>query len=288
VDVRFVPRPDVLSKAALEITSSDVESPVARVTLAGKGLSTVFRALSRTVDFGTLRQSDQSLTKLVLTNDSSQPIVLKPPKIEGSQAYNFTVVSPTIEPAGRTLAPGASITLELKFDTAQASISRATLVLDTQAQERAALVLLMGRTVPSFLATDPMSVDFDWVDIGAQSEPQQITLTNQSGSPTRVSLLEEPHPAFEVDSSELSRELAPGEQATLRVTFRPAEGGSFTGDLRLRRQGETEADVSIALSGQARTLAGEGGCACGAGSGGSALLGLLVLAVLRSRRRDPC
>lgn len=103
-----------------------------------------------------------------------------------------------------------------------------------------------------------------------------------------MTLQENPSSPFKVDDSELSRELKPNETAKLYVTFHPMEGGAFTEDLRLLLRGESEADVSISLTGQARTLQGEGGgCACRAGSGGTAVLGMLLLVALRARRRGP-
>ena len=203
--------------------------------------------------------------------------MLLPPKVEGPQASHFTVVSPVIAAEGRALASGDSLTLELRYDTAQVATSKATLVLGTKEQERAALLSLSGVTVASFLSIEPQELDLGWVDIGATSEPRAITLTNQSASPARVSLLENTNPAFEIDASALDAELPSGAQATLRVSFHPQEGGAATSTLRLRLRGETDAEAALTLRGQARTLGGEGGgCSCGTSGGGGAVLGLLL------------
>ncbi|MCY1042021.1 choice-of-anchor D domain-containing protein [Corallococcus sp. bb12-1] len=284
--IKFVPRPDVTSKAALAVVTNDLESPVAQVTLSGRGLSTVFRALSRTLDFGTVRQAETVTTKVSLTNDSTQELVLLQPKVEGPQATNFVVVSPTIGAEGRALPPGDSLTLEIKYDTSQVASSKATLVLGTKDQERAALVSISGVTVASFLTLEPMELDLGWVDIGATSAPRTVTLTNQSASPARLSVVENTNPAFEIDASALDAELAPGAQATVSILFHPQVGGPAEGTLRLRLRGETNAEAALTLKGQARTLGGTGGgCSCGtSGEGGAAMALLLLLGWALSRQ----
>ncbi|TSC25772.1 choice-of-anchor D domain-containing protein [Corallococcus sp. Z5C101001] len=276
--IKFVPRPDVTSKAALTVVTSDLESPVAQVALSGRGLSTVFRSLSRTLDFGTVKQAEPVTTKVALTNDSTQELILLPPKLEGPQATHFVVVSPTLGADGRVLAQGDSLTLELKYDTSQIGAAKATLVLGTKDQERAALVALSGVTVASFLTIEPMELDMGWVDIGGTSAPRSVTLTNQSASPARLSVVENTNPSFEIDASALDAELAPGAQATVGITFRGQVGGPAEGTLRLRLRGETTAEAALTLKGQARTLGGTGGgCACGTSGDGAAALALLLL-----------
>ncbi|NOK22546.1 choice-of-anchor D domain-containing protein [Corallococcus carmarthensis] len=278
VFVKFVPRPDVTSKANLLVVTNDVESPEAQVSLSGRGLSTVFRALNRTVDFGTVRQSEPATTKVVLTNDSTQELLLMPPKVEGPQAASFVVVSPILGAEGRALPQGDSLTLDLKFDTAVIGAAKATLVLGTKDQERAALVSLSGVSVASFLTIEPYELDLGWVDIGATSAPRTVTLTNQSASPARLSVVENTNPAFEIDASALDAELAPGAQTTVGVTFRGEVGGPAEGTLKLRLRGEATAEATLTLKGQARTLGGTGGgCACGTSGDGGAALALLLL-----------
>ncbi|GMU10154.1 choice-of-anchor D domain-containing protein [Corallococcus caeni] len=287
--VKYVPRPDVTSKAALLVVTSDLESPESQVSLSGRGLSTVFRALNRTLDFGTVRQSEPATAKVVLTNDTTQELVLMPPKVEGPQATNFVVVSPVLGAAGRALPQGDSLTLDLKYDTSVIGASKATLVVGTKDQERAALVALSGISVASFLTIEPFELDLGWVDIGATSTPRTVTLTNQSASPARLSVVENTNPAFEIDASALDAELAPGAQTTVGVIFRGQVGGPAEGTLKLRLRGETTAEATLTLKGQARTLGGTGGgCACGtSGDGGAAmaLLLLLGLGLARQTRR---
>ncbi|MHA7630291.1 choice-of-anchor D domain-containing protein [Corallococcus sp. M7] len=278
ISVKFVPRPDVTSKAALLVVTNDLESPDAQVSLSGRGLSTVFRALNRTVDFGTVRQSEPATTKVVLTNDTTQELVLMPPKVEGPQAASFVVVSPLLGAEGRVLPQGDSLTLDLKYDTTQIGAAKATLVLGTKDQERAALVALSGVSVASFLTIEPFELDLGWVDIGATSAPRTVTLTNQSASPARLSVVENTNPAFVIDASALDAELAPGAQTTVGVTFRGDVGGPAEGTLKLRLRGETTAEATLTLKGNARTLGGTGGgCACGTSGDGGAALALLLL-----------
>nr|WP_128796570.1 choice-of-anchor D domain-containing protein [Corallococcus coralloides] len=287
VFVKFVPRPDVTSKANLLVVTSDLESPEAQVSLSGRGLSTVFRALNRTLDFGTVRQSEPATAKVVLTNDSTQELLLMQPKVEGPQATSFVVVSPILGAEGRALPQGDSLTLDLKYDTTVIGTSKATLVLGTKDQERAALVSLSGVSVASFLTIEPLELDLGWVDIGATSAPRTVTLTNQSASPARLSVVENTNPAFEIDASALDAELAPGAQTTVGVTFRGEVGGPAEGTLKLRLRGETTAEASLTLKGNARTLGGTGGgCACGtSGDGGAALALLLLLGLGLARQR---
>jgi hypothetical protein len=276
--VKFVPRPDTTSKAALLVVTSDLESPTAQVSLSGRGLRTVFRSLNGELDFGTVRQSEPMAKTVTLTNDTTQELVLMQPKLEGPQATSFTVVSPNLGAEGHKLSQGDSLTMELRYDTTVVGSAKATLLLSTKDQERAAKVELSGITVASYLTIEPMELDLGWVDIGATSTPRTVTVTNQSASPATLSMLENTNPAFTVDTSALDAPLAPGAQATLTITFQGQVGGPTEGTVKLRMRGAATTDANLVLKGQARTLGGTGGgCACGTSGDGAAALSLLLL-----------
>jgi hypothetical protein len=221
---------------------------------------------------------------ITFTNTTTQDIILNAPVLEGSDPSHFELLERW--PMGTVLSANQRATLKLGYRAQEAAESDATLVVSTSksTSDQALRVSLTGRAVTNFLSVTPMELDFSFVDLGVQSDPSEITLTNEARA-DRLVRVENPSPVFEVDSSELTRPISPGGSATLRVTFHPAEGGASSSQLRLRLQGEDSPDVVIELRGQGRTLRGEGGaCSCDSGGGGNALLALFGLVALSVRR----
>lgn len=289
VSVRFTPLAGVSSNAQVRIRSDDGDDD--SVPLKGLGMSSDLEAdvENLEVDFGTvLAPSDPKNVSrfLTITNTTTQDVTLNAPALEGPAPSHFELLEQW--KAGTVLSANQRATLKLGYRAQEATNSEATLVVSTtkSTSDQALRVSLTGRAVTNFLSITPMDLDFGFVDIGGQSDPTEITLTNEARV-DRLVRVESANPAFEVDANELTSPLEPGESATLRVTFHPTEGGTSSGELRLRLQGEDSADIVIKLRGQGRTLEIEGGaCSCGVG-GGNTLLGLLALVALRVRRSFP-
>ena len=288
VNVKFTPLAAVTSTAQVRIQSDDGDDET--VSLKGSGMTGDLMAdvADLKVDFGTVIApvNPAAVSRFItITNTTTQDVTLNAVTLEGRDPTHFALLEQWN--AGTVLSANQRATLKLGYRAPEAASSEATLVVSTtkSTSDQALRVSLSGRAVTNFLSITPMELDFGFVDLGVQSDPLEITLTNEARV-DRLVRVESTNPAFTVDASELTRPLTPGASATLRVTFLPAQGGSTSSQLRLRLQGEESADVVIELRGQGRTLQGEGGgCACGAGGGGSALLGLLGLLALRSRWR---
>ncbi|KFE63048.1 choice-of-anchor D domain-containing protein [Hyalangium minutum] len=305
MDVTFLAKAGISSAALLKITSNAPRSPdtgadstEGLVKLRGEGLSSVFKGLRSSVDFGTLRKVDErweeSAELVEFTNDSSETIHLLPPILEGTRAADFRVTfiekvgdGPTME-----VPSGGRVTMKIEFRPTEAAVSEVSLRLATTAQERAATVSLKGKAVTRFLDVNPMIVAFDPVSTGEKSEPQTITLTNLSDLKARISVLQEPSQAFILDPSALSEELPAGGSVLISVTFSPVAKGLAAEELKLRMQrAETtgrdiETVVAIQLKGEGQELIPEGG-GCASSSTGTAPLwmgGLLLVALVVRRR----
>jgi hypothetical protein len=277
----------VTSTAQVRIQSDDGDDET--VSLKGSGMPGDLMAdvADLEVDFGTvLAPVNPAIVNrfITITNTTTQDVTLNAATLEGRDPTHFALLEQWN--TGTVLSANQRATLKLGYRAPEAARSEATLVVSTtkSTSDQVLRVSLSGRAVTNFLSVTPMELDFGFVDLGVQSDPLEITLTNEA-QVDRLVRVESADPAFTVDASELTRPLTPGASATFRVTFLPAKGGATSSQLRLRLQGEESADVVIELRGQGRTLQGEGGgCACGAGGGGSALLGLLGLLALRIRR----
>jgi hypothetical protein len=286
VSVKFTPLAGVTSNAQVHIYSDDEDESV---PLKGIGMSSDLEVdvTSLAVDFGTvLAPSDPGNVSrfLTVTNKSTQDVTLKAPTLEGFNPDHFEVLEQW--QAGLVLSANQRATLKVGYRAQEAASSQATLVVSTtkSTSDQALRVSLSGRTVTNFLSVTPMELDFGFVDLGGQSDPMEVTVTNEARV-ERLVRIQSVDPAFEVDASQLTSALQPGKSATLSVTFHPTVGGPSSSQLRLHLQGEDSADVVLELRGQGRTLQGEGGgCACGSGGGGSAVLGMLLLC-LRAWRR---
>lgn len=291
VSVKFTPLSGTTSNARVEV-HSDAGDDVT-VLLKGSGVSSELTVdvESLEVDFGTVlapAQPARLARTLTLTNKSSQSIKLTAITLEGLNPDHFELVEKPQD--GVTLSPNQQVALKVGYRAQEATSSDAVLSVKTleSGDQDALRIHLLGRAVTNFLAVSPMTLEFGFTDIGALSDPQEIQITNESRTEQLVRVAENSNPAFELDASALDSPLAPGASASLHVTFHPSAGGAASGELRLHLLGTDTPDVVIGLSGQGRTLQGEGGgCSCGTGGGGvAALLGLLGLVVLRTRRRE--
>jgi hypothetical protein len=302
VEVTFLAKAGIASASLLKITSDAPKAPDAGadlpeglVKLRGEGLSSVFKSLPSSVDFGTIRETEQSAQLVEFTNDSSETIHLLPPILEGTRAADFRVTflekvgdTPTME-----VPSGGRITMKIEFDPQAVTVSDVSLRLATTAQERAATIALKGKAVTRFLEVDPLSVEFMATPTGEQGETKPITLTNQSDSKARISVLKKPSQAFILDESPLSEELPAGGSVTLSVTFSPTVKGLAQEELTLRLQRvepmgrDIQTDVAIQLKGEGQEIIPEGG-GCSSGASGTGALwagGLLVALATRRRAR---
>ncbi|HEX8439814.1 choice-of-anchor D domain-containing protein, partial [Archangium sp.] len=287
--VAFTPLAEAEVNGKLKLTFSD--SSQLETVLHGKGIPTVLSIQPSPLDFGVVRVGGSKREQpLTLTNLSSEPIVLAVPEETYSTGELFAFDDSAL--AGRTIQPHESIIVPVGYQPTVETLSETRLSFGTTspAQPRAVDVQLKGRATLRLLSTDPGSLDFGQVEVGASVEPKVVTVTNKSSQQQRVvvKLRSIEGTPFTLGTRALADPLPPGGSATFTVAFQPQAEGEARNEVEVWLQGESEAEALIPVTGTGHAKAPDeaGGCSCGSTEAGSAgMLALLALVGLGSRRR---
>jgi len=130
----------------------------------------------------------------------------------------------------------------------------------------------------------PESIDFGSVTVGhGGGDAHQVTLRNDSVVTWTIASVTTDNPEFVLDTAGLPASLAPGETASLAVTFYPAGAGLRTGLLMVSFPG-TATPTSVSLSGTG-VEPPPPGCGCGSAGGGTSVVAALLGLVAAWRRR---
>ncbi len=167
------------------------------------------------------------------------------------------VVSGVTLPAGYTASPttasipvGGAATIRITFTPTQAGAANGNAVFAHNGTGGSTTVALTGAgqaAAAGALAVSPGALAFGAVVVGA-SPFREVTFTHNGGTaPLVVSGITAPE-GYTVSPQTLT--LAPGANATVRVTFTPAQAGAANGSLAIAHNGGGAA--SIALTGAAQ------------------------------------
>lgn len=199
----------------------------------------------------------QSVT---LSNSSSTSVDLVPqaPGLTGADADQFTVSGDT---CGATVAPGASCTISVQFSPNSLGGKQATLTIPTNdPADQTIEVPLSGKGTDPDEEVAPGAIAFGSALVGAQTDPQAITLTNgaSASAPDSVgqaSLAGPDSSEFTIDSDGCSdTSLAIGASCRITVSFSPDAVGGAEASLTIPSDDPTS-PATVALSGTGVTPA---------------------------------
>ncbi|MFY0564795.1 choice-of-anchor D domain-containing protein [Archangium lansingense] len=284
LSVTFTPTETGQAHARLVVTCDEPGAPKVVLDLSGTGISSVLSVSRPQLDFGTVVLPGFAAGQFTLTNISQESIQLDEPRLENQDPpAQFRANLET-----DVLGPGESISVDVFYEPGVSTAAYATLVFDTVVPKlpRAAQVGLRGQALDSLLEMEPVDalLDFGRVDVGKSSQSREVRITNRYSTPRQVSVRELTQDVFKVDASGLKAPIAPGQTATVGVTFAPKKAGLIEGELLLQASGDEE-PLILTLKGDGRSIGLEGGSGCGSTGGGLAVPALLALLVLGSRRR---
>jgi len=289
VGLYFTPQEQVDVNCVLKITFSDLPLPL-EVALHGKGIPAVLSVNPSPLDFGGVRAGRGTSRELPLTftNLSSEPITLAEPVVISSTGEAFAYSGSSVKE--RKLEPGVPYILMVGYQPLNDILSDTTLAFGTTTpnQPRAVEVQMKGRGIKSLLTVDAGNLDFGRVDVGKPVELKTITITNRSGQKqlAEVKLGTDGTP-YTLGDDALIEAIPPEGQATFTVAFNPNQAGEVKNTVEVRLKGQPDTEAVIAVTGHGRALTGSGG-GCSTTSlqvGSTALLALLALVGLSSRRR---
>lgn len=103
-------------------------------------------------------------------------------------------------------------------------------LLITSAFVRATTNVVQSQRSASFLAVSPANIDFDSQAVGVRSQPKSATLTNVSPEDVTISDISASGIDF-TQTNDCPRNLAPGANCQIEVTFTPAVTGPRMGTI---------------------------------------------------------
>lgn len=231
-------------------SAADVAAYLATFTGGGGGGQGSLQVPS-TVGLGSQAVGTQSGAKVVaITNTGGSSVTVS--SVTDGNGAEFPLVSQTCTTA--PVAAGGACQLSIVFQPAAVGARNSTLTITSNGTGSPQTLVASGTGTtagppPGQLQTSPTWVDFGSQDVGVQSMPSQVTVTNSGGTAVTIASVSNNHPTeFPITSSSCGGTLAPGASCALDVAFNPTTSGQRVATISLTSTG-LGSPQSIAVSG---------------------------------------
>ena len=239
ISVQSTPQSSGSHLAALEISSNASDS-LEFVSLVSVGLPAPLSIAPGALSFGPVLVGSTASLPVQVTNSNTVPVTFD----QVSASGDYTAAG-TCPPAGGSLGPNSSCTVQVTFAPVATGLRLGALSLNTSASAPAATVALTGTGIQSMLVVTPTSLAFGSIAVGA-SATLSLALANQGTAAitglgatlTTNYAITAPCPAI----------LAPSASCTLQVAFTPTAPGPANGSLTLASS-DPSSPTTIPLTG---------------------------------------
>jgi hypothetical protein len=244
--VSFTPSATGISQATLVIESNDglrphVEVPVAA---AGRDLLPCTLGISpgAPVNFGAQRLFSPVVGGFELTNRTADDcIVGEPAIVAGAPAFRWPG---GVVPAGRTLPPGARMSVRVEFDAERAETYSGLVSFYLSNRSAPSMsVALVGSGDPSCFFVTPPTVDFGATTLGCGVPNLFAYAVNQCSFPVTVTAVDTSGAPFSA-TAQLPATVQPNTNFAVAVGYRPASAGDDIGAVRVYTDMRAEPFVS--------------------------------------------
>ncbi len=252
IRIEFRPTERREYQATLRLVHDDEPTMLSEFPITGLGIAPTLTA-PVAVAVGSARVGRSGTSSIMIRNDGNAPLRVGGMTIEGEDASDFEMISPTFAPGTpAVLEPSTILPIEIRFTPTEAGRRTARLMIASDDPDRpTTTVELEGTALLGRLAADP-AIDFGDATIDASRE-REVKVMN-SGTDTLI--LGTPAVSGTgftiVNAPSASTPLAPGEEGTFTLRFTPGTTGPHTGTLMIRSD-LPEAPLEIALTGEGRS-----------------------------------
>jgi iron transport multicopper oxidase len=231
----------------------------------GQAQEALLTATPPTLSFGGAIVGDTRAGTVTFGNGGGQPLT-----ISGVAAPGAPFSAPDAPAVGATIAPGASITVTVRYQPTAAGPASGELTLQTTAGAKT-IGLSGSAGLGPHLAIDPVAGwTFGDIEVGT-SKTASVVLSNTGDSPMSITKSKPPlGAAFEVlDALPEGSTLPAGASRTLRIRFTPTAAGEVASSWTLNAADGTGVhEVAVTGTGMVAAPAAPTGGAGGAPSGG--------------------
>jgi hypothetical protein len=251
-EVVFLPGSTGTLSGSASITSNDPSSPSA-ISLSGNGTVPVATP-SPPTSFQTPVNTPQQKT-ITLTNTGQADLIVQPATLTGSTTFTKQT---TGTPCGNsTLPPGGQCTVDITFLPTTTAAQNATLTFTDDSNSTAdsvQSVALTGTVLIPGITSDPASLSFETLAVGAISPVSTVTVTNTGGADLRVSSLAvggTNYKSFRLGLETCtSAPIAAGNSCTVNVRFTPRNLGTRVATVLVRSDaGASNSTLSVGVTG---------------------------------------
>jgi len=249
--VRFAPTVEGTATGTVRVGAPGATTGTAGIELSLRGEGVMPRLVPKptALDFGESRVGREGpVQKLTFSSTGTGAVAVDAVALGGSDPGAFAVRSDGC--SGKTLAPGASCTVEVGFQPRQEGVQSARLVIRTPSLGENPTAALRGAGAAPRIAFAPRSLAFDRVP-ATRSASRSLTVTSAGRAPLeirRVDVVGADADAFAVTKEDCTQalSLAPGDTCQVSVRFAPATEGDKSARLVFTHDGEgSPAEVRI-------------------------------------------
>ena len=254
VSAVFAPVAPGAVTATLSVLSNASNGAEQLIALQGSGEGVPELAvLPLSIDFGNVLVGSRGTAEVQIDNTGTATLNVASLVISGETGA-FAVGDGSTGPF--TLEPGENMAVSISFSPSQAGEARATLAIDSNANETPrATVALRGAGVVALIDVQPSSLIFDAQEIG-QSQTLSIQVVNNGTGTLDLTSVSVDDPSFVLGG--VPESVAPGASETIEVTFMPNRDGDILGELVIANNSQNAPQVVVSLSGSGTVPAGAG------------------------------
>jgi hypothetical protein len=265
VPIRFSPGHPGLVAGQVTVATTDAGEPAFSVSGTGQAAAAQLDASSPAISLGGTSVGGHLSGTITFTNDGAQALTIQRVLLPGSP---FSVPSPP--QANDTIAPGASITVEIDFAPTTVGSFHDTIEVDSTGGNRTIGISASAGT-PGQLQYSSEALDFGTVAPGSQST-RTFTITNAGGTTVTINRSKPPFGGAFTATTSLPEgtTIGPGQTLTESVTFSPTAIGPASGTWQLNGDDVTGAhQVQFTGTGGFASSTAAGSAAGGVSSGPS-------------------
>ena len=227
--VTYVPTAPGTTRVRLRLLSNDLRRTPFDVWLRATGVryQPELGVQPAQLDFGTIAAGDSALQPLHLFNRGTAELLLHELLVLPHQPRAFSLREAD---APSALAPGDSLVVFVRFKPDSVAAYRAQLELRSNDPFQEVLQVPLrgnGAVFQPVIAVTPASHDFGEVNVGARAN-QRFTISNRGAAPLQVTALAltDPQNHFALRQPNVPFNLAPGDSASVEVTYQPRTPGA--------------------------------------------------------------
>lgn len=251
VVVAFRPKSEGPAAGSLTIHSDADQRQTVEVPLSGTGRGSLISVAPRAIDFGLVDKGAGRAARVVVKNDSSDPLRSQVRAVDVTRPQQFALDGQGLaDPLPLSVAPMALGNFSVAYSALASGSDGGRLIVETCGPRCGFDITLLAATMSDALQIDPRVVDFGALGLGAQAT-RRIVVQNRSDHPIDLQTLsiEGAVDATVVEPLTLPLTLAAGASQPVAVKYVASQLGAISGVLYLGTDRAEIGRVPVSLAG---------------------------------------